>query len=754
MGAPTYPTIYKRSVLGVPLTNEQMDSNWTNLQGYDLTLANLIAGSLNPDGTLVNNSVGSSALQAAAVTLASLNPTLLYNIIPVDEDTGTVGAYAITARGGLGGSNLITGGATYDANGNYVLTNLTLNYGYYWTKGANDTSIVVNSQLTLTASGAYSAIATSVTLTGTPSATVTATVVKSAPISAYTNGQMFFVYTQNANVGPSTLNVNNIGAIPILQSGHPLQGGVITSASVFAVVYQSGSFVLFNSGGSSSGSSSNSEINYTFNNTQQFSTGLTGLPGSATTLTIAHGLGAVPQSYKVLLYKNATDSTAPAVGEYVDAGQFFISTSASLPAFTVTADATYITITQAATSTPSLAGTAITAASWNLVVNATKQTQLNNIAFPALTYLTTSPAGAFSYQNYMVTFNLGKTTGQCNGVAVNMQNNTVASLSVPNVAVSSGINPAVFMRASGIAEAVFTSSTGIFHLPALNPVVSVVPAYATYNGSGIYSFTITASTAYTLTQGANDISWSLDGVTYNSTWPGSIPSSNSATTLYLKGNPLGSVTAKVLATAATWGPLQVFSGGNQPLTKPVWIKESGGSITDVYAAGSNYQIGSLSGINLYHTTSGTSLAVIGTAVDLTNSGINNIAKFAGNAGQWYAAGSGAHVLLFQYNPVNGRIYVITNEVALMHIFQITGTTWGTPPDISSWWAASSGRYAGLSYIKSLAISGDGAPWFATGQENITVDFDPVLGTEKAIVFTRVGNNGLTGSITRIPWIEG
>lgn len=79
------------------------------------------------------------------------------------------------ATGPISGGSIIPGGAAYDGSGNYTLSGLTVGRTYTWTDGAADISCV-NGAETLVASGNFIAQATSVMLTGTPSATITATV--------------------------------------------------------------------------------------------------------------------------------------------------------------------------------------------------------------------------------------------------------------------------------------------------------------------------------------------------------------------------------------------------------------------------------------------------------------------------------------------------------------------------------------------------------------------------------------------------
>ena len=103
--------------------------------------------------------------------------------------------------------------------------------------------------------------------------------------------------------------------------------------------------------------------------------------------------------------------------------------------------------------------------------------------------------------------------------------------------------------------------------------------------------------------------------------------------------------------------------------------------------------------------------------------------------------------MFQYNPVKKRIYLITNECALLHIFELNDD------GIVEWWTDTVGRLGNLTYIKAIAIPGDGATIANIDRENYTIDFDLNTGEERAIIQTRLGYASVTGSITRIPWRE-
>jgi hypothetical protein len=736
-----------RAGKGAPLLDSEMDANWTNIRSYCLTLANIVASSLNPDGTLTANSVGTAALQAAAVALTNLNPSLLYSIVPVDTDSGMVNAYAITAKGGLGGTNLVPAGAAYDSNGNYVLTGLTLNMGYLWTKGASDDSCAPANQTALTASGSFTAGATTVTLTGTPSATVTATVDLVAPISAYKNGQIFFVYTANASTGPSTLNVNNLGAIPILINSQQINPN-IGANSVFAVVYEAGSFILFSGGGGGSSSGGTTVTNvYNYTGFAKFTSGNLAVPGANTTTTVAHGLQQVPSTVDVRLVCT-TANAGFTVGQQISASFFTIS---GAPAFVVYSDATSVYVTQE-NGTPSIGGTAITPADWALVVNAMKQTNNTTTVFPALNYTFVEAQGAFSYNGNLMVLNYGPNQAKMYATSINLSNNEVVSLSDPNTGVPQYPNGALFTRASGLQDYVLTSYAGVYRIPAVNPSASIVPLGALYNSSGKYTLSVTNGSSYTITKGSNDTYYSLDGTTYVALTSSPVTVAATSSSLYLEGNANGSVTASVVLNSATWEPLQIFSNTGYYQYKPVWITETSGSITAVYVVSSQYGLAYISAATMVEIqTSG--VTTIGTALDFTNGAINNIAGF----NKWHPSGSTAQLTFFQYNPFTKRIYLMTNEIGLIHIFKISGGSYGSGGnDITAFWAdTASNRWSNLTYVKSIAMAGMGAAWNAQYYGNLYIEINQSNGLEQNIVFARYGDNGsfASGTVTVVPWVE-
>lgn len=66
-----------------------------------------------------------------------------------------------------------------------------------------------------------------------------------ASFSAYTDGIIIYFTPANTNTGASTLNVNGLGVLPIVnQDGSVLSGGQIVANQIVQVMYKSGNFLL------------------------------------------------------------------------------------------------------------------------------------------------------------------------------------------------------------------------------------------------------------------------------------------------------------------------------------------------------------------------------------------------------------------------------------------------------------------------------------------------------------------------------
>jgi hypothetical protein len=118
----------------------------------------------------------------------------------------------------------------------------------------------------------------------------------------------------------------------------------------------------------------------------------------------------------------------------------------------------------------------------------------------------------------------------------------------------------------------------------------------------------------------------------------------------------------------------------------------------------------------------------------------------------YHSVNAALVLLFQYNSINRRIYVVTNECGYLFVFNLSLFN---SNDITAWWnQLDATRYPQLTFEKAIAMAGGGAAWYPSGlRDRINVEYDTSTGDELSVCYTRVNNTSFLGSVTRAPWRE-
>ncbi len=176
----------------------------------------------------------------------------------------------------------------------------------------------------------------------------------------------FYVPTARNNVGATTsLSVDGIEK-NLYYNGLPTTAGRIPANRVVDVIYDGVQF----------------QIQTPVSLQTSFRGDATALPGASTASTPqAHGLVTVPESIRgVLVCVSAPGGSglAFAVGDEVNITNFYSdSAPTQAPAFSVVADATYLTLVQAADATPSVVGKTGTAApivpaSWNFKLYAAK----------------------------------------------------------------------------------------------------------------------------------------------------------------------------------------------------------------------------------------------------------------------------------------------------------------------------------------------------------------------------------------------
>ena len=133
--------------------------------------------------------------------------------------------------------------------------------------------------------------------------------------------------------------------------------------------------------------------------------------------------------------------------------------------------------------------------------------------------------------------------------------------------------------------------------------------------------------------------------------------------------------------------------------------------------------------------------LVGSSVSFHDAGITNSAAF--NAIETVAS----RMRWMGYNPVKKRVYLITENSGLLHIFKITS------PSLHEWWA-DAGRYAKCAYEKAIVLAGVPSNDAYYQYERMAVEFDLTTGQEKSVVFGRYPKANGMGTITRSPWVEG
>jgi len=182
--------------------------NINSLQGVNLAQNVVGTASFLPEGTAAWN-----ASLVLADWNSGVNQHCIVALTPTDTNISFSGEnqylwISLLATSNFNGATNFSVGLSYSGGGTVTVPGLTIGASYLWTKGANDTSCVVDGTTTLTSTGQFFATATSVTLHGTASAAVSGSTVEQYSTSQQTGyGQALMIDAGVSLPAPPTVFV-------------------------------------------------------------------------------------------------------------------------------------------------------------------------------------------------------------------------------------------------------------------------------------------------------------------------------------------------------------------------------------------------------------------------------------------------------------------------------------------------------------------------------------------------------------------
>lgn len=691
MGNMTVPKLVLRLQKGQPLTAAEHDENLKTLRDFANSLSNLFGISLNTDGTLKDNSVSTGSLKDRSVT----KPKLSLDALSPYADTG---------------------------------------------------------------------VANSLVITPTPNA------------ASYIDGMVFFIKVKFTNTGATTLRVaGNATSKSILKKGTAaLDAGDLIGGSVICVAYDqtSDAFHLI-SGSSTSGSGGGGATDTNFTGLNRYTSDEVAL--GAGPYTFLHGLDDIPASAQVWLKCAAADG-AYAIGDRIPGESITAGTEATSTLIAL-AGADPLTFAHGLGANPDSVQVFMEC----IVADGTYAEGDRIPAHSVLTAAAGAPMFAINAAD-STTIEVRRLGASyySNGALLN----TAATKWALRIVAKAGTGPKFSIK-SNLSSIVVTERSGNYYagdtkLTAANWKL-VVDATRTFNEATFYfpaqEFLIAGNVSGAMSHKNN--LWSVKAGASGQAYVTKLPLAGGAASV-LPLNPLTPYPATcnpalfrrdnghdamvftsdkgtyVIDLTSPVDALRFSSSAGSEIYrfKPAQVVESGGNISEVYAVGSRPGESPAIKLNVIPCrliTAG-SIVAHGTPLDLTSTDINywNGAVWAGGNVEFLKWNHTARYLtLFQYNPVSRRIYVISTESGLLHIFRIMGTD-----AFKDWWALSDAvRAASLRYVKAIPICGNGASGAVGDSEAITVEFDLDTGVEKAIAWTNYGTAGRQSSIVRATWRE-
>lgn len=535
----------------------------------------------------------------------------------------------------------------------------------------------------------------------------------------------FIVVPSNTNTGAVTLNVAGLGAISVVkQGGSALEAGDIKAAAPVQVVYHNSVFHLLGlsaSGGSevTGGSSSG---------TSRMDAYLEDLPNETPyEYVVPHGLNSVPSTVLVaLVCQQDAGFAGYGFGESVDVSAFQLTDGS--PAFAVSWDATNVNVTMLGDGMPTAAfpvvklvdkssdatrGTmrTILQADWKLSVSAELTLAANpTTIFPPVSILAMNPQAGCSYGSYVYYFTASSASARTHLQRWNVQTNEVEHIAAFD-ALFDAISCSPWKWTTKPAG--FTSNESMLVLAKAGTAVFRLYAIDLSNGYGT----------------------SAPLVTWTAT-----PS--------------------------------VITPGNLSYWKVGWVEEGTPNTyylipSSYYSTAGTHDITSLRGF--YFTDADTSdptFTEYGSSMNLMSETWGTLAQRT--AFLAFMPSGNPRILLWQNNPFNKRIYLMTSEDGLLHVFNIEASSSRKLTAIANyadWFNDDSDtgaygrddRLVDLAYEGAVAVAGLASALVSGRQGNMTVEFDLASGEEKALVMTSGARmDGTTveypGNVSRFPLV--
>lgn len=177
--------------------------------------------------------------------------------------------------------------------------------------------------------------------------------------SAYVTGQVFYMKADVSNTGAATLNVNGLGATPILRSdGSALADGDIATSAIIEVIYNGTNFYMLSP----------------VANSPKYAIGVDtsrNMSSASGDLVIAHGLGRTPRFVRIsaTIGSGSTTTTFISIGTYIGGTQAAVYSS---PTASQDASTGSILLLYSASATPNIQSGVLAVDATNLTITFTK----------------------------------------------------------------------------------------------------------------------------------------------------------------------------------------------------------------------------------------------------------------------------------------------------------------------------------------------------------------------------------------------